>query len=328
MQQEWRNIEVTKRGLDVLQPGRKLIVFDTETTGLGKSAESKNARIIQFSAQKLIVNPDYTFQSIETVDTYIDPEIKIRDAITKITNISQAIIQNYGLKEDQIAPHILSFMDSADVIAGYNVNFDIMMLKFMGQRVRWLWNFCLPSIDVAEMARDMICSSEIDSYKLCDVYDYLFHEDDIEFHRSCQDVEATIRIMQYLLQKYRNSDIQESKTQFRNFTVKSAKAWVNPRGGKTHSRIRLTLTEGSGEAEHEVGKPGFIFYDRVLMRWSHQQIKAAKDIFKVCDFQDIERQILNMPCNRNFSSMSEMAKERVAYLNRIIAAEKKKEKAI
>lgn len=325
---EWRNIEMTKKAIDLLHPGRTLVVFDTETTGIGKSAKSKNARVIQFSAQKLVVNPDYSFECVNKVNLYINPEVKIRDNIAKITGISQGIIDKLGFDEAEVAPYILSFMDDADILVGYNVDFDIMMLRFMSRRIRWLWNFCLQSIDVAEIARDMIPSTEIDSYKLGDVYDFLFCKEDIEFHNSSQDVEATIRVMQCLLEKYRDGKVSNPKRQFCKFNVKSAKAWVSPHGGlKTHSRIRLTLTEGSGKDEHEVGKTGYIFYDRVSMRWSHQQIKVAKELFESCDFRDIEKQILEMPGNRRFSSMAELAKERIAFLNRKILA-KKKENAV
>lgn len=325
---EWRNVEETKKAiLSVLTPGKTLIVFDTETTGIGKTSESNNAKIIQFSAQKIHVNKDYSFDLIDEINVYVNQNLKIRPKIVEITGINEEFLQKYGKMESEASHYIFSFMDDADVVAGYNVEFDIMMLRFMSTRVRWLYDFMMPYIDVAEMARDMIPSKEVYSYKLGDVYNYLFLDNDIQFHNSSQDVAATVKIMEALLKRYLDGvsfDTPERLQKIRKFNVKSAKAWVNPHGGgRTHGRIRLTLTEGSGEDEHEVGKTGYVFFDRVTMRWSHQQNKAARELFEICDFRDIESQILKMRENRRFHSMSDLAKDRISFLNRKISSERK-----
>lgn len=327
---EWRNIESTKEKLlSVLSPGKRVIVFDTETTGLGKTAESDSAKIIQFSAQKFVLTSDYSFALVDEKNVYMNHHQKLRPKIVEITGISQEYLEQYGRLESDAGPEILEYMNDADVIAGYNVGFDIKMLQFMSTRLRWLYNFSIPSVDVAEMARDMIPSSEIYSYKLSDVYNYLFLGNSICFHNSSQDVVATVRVMEALLKGYlagKTFDTPERMKNVRKLNVKAAKAWVSPYGGKTHSRIRLTLTEGKGEDEHLVGKTGDVFYDRVTMRWSHQKTKAAREIFSICDFQDIETQILKMRGNRRFDSMSDLAKERVSFLNRKRASEEKKAK--
>jgi DNA polymerase III epsilon subunit-like protein len=112
----------------------RILVFDTETTGLPKSK---------------IMNPDtlnlwpYTVQfSYVIYDTNLndivvssDKIVKLKDGITipedsiKIHGITNEISQKNGINIESIINEFFSHLRNVDLLVGHNVSFDINMIK-------------------------------------------------------------------------------------------------------------------------------------------------------------------------------------------------------
>lgn len=270
---EWRNISKRKKEIfSLLKPGVILVLFDTETTGL-----NSEAKIIQFSGIRYLVNPDYTFTEQSLIDTYINPEMELPPKITGLTGITDEMLAT-ARTEKELAPVIYDFLDMSDVWGAYNKSFDLRMLKQMSDRTRLMY-MENPSIDVLEMARDIIPKSEVDDHKLGTVTTYLFPDDNTQFHSAIEDVRATARVMQELLQRYIAFEDKEKKIPVH---LEKAGIFVNPHA-QSQQRIRLMLNTGDY---------GDIYYDIVKKVWSCKATPKAKKLFESIDMADLERQVL------------------------------------
>jgi DNA polymerase III epsilon subunit family exonuclease len=257
---EWRNKGRRKEELFKLyKPGKSMIVFDTETTGL-----SENAKIIQFSAIEYLINDDYSLTEVSIVDTYINPEEKLKAKITELTGISDIMLE-YAQTEKQLAPQIFDYLNSVDFLAAYNTPFDIGKLNGMSKRTGNPYN-PKPTIDVCEMARDMIPKSEVEQHKLEMVSDYLFTDNNHQFHNSIEDVRATAQVLVELVRMYREFEEEKDKLPAH---LEKAHIFVNPRR-PSMQRINLKLS---------VGEDGDIFYDIKEHYWSCKSTSQAKKMY-------------------------------------------------
>ena len=64
-------------------------IIDAETVGLDKYDE-----IIQFAAEKVVVQPDYSLKVVSDFNTYIRPTEPVSPKITKLTGISNDFLSN------------------------------------------------------------------------------------------------------------------------------------------------------------------------------------------------------------------------------------------
>ena len=120
---EWRNINFRKEEIfKFLKPGDVITVFDTETTGLGSSA-----KIIQFSAVKYRIEKDLSLTEIGIIDLYINPEMNLPEKITELTGITDEMLKDMPT-EKEIGPKLLEFIEDSDVLAAYNIKFDLRMI--------------------------------------------------------------------------------------------------------------------------------------------------------------------------------------------------------
>ena len=145
----WRNADRTKnRVLPYFQEGTSLIVFDTETTGLGREA-----KIIEFGGIRYVIR-NHALVPTHYLNRYINPEEPLSDKIVELTGITDEMVADAG-NESTLAPEIYQFLESADLWAAYNCQFDLWMLRQMEE-----WTglaFRLPEcLDILEMARDLM----------------------------------------------------------------------------------------------------------------------------------------------------------------------------
>lgn len=271
----WRNINKTKSEImPLLSSSNTLIIFDTETTGLGKAA-----KIIQFSAVKYSIDEEYRIQPIEMLDLYINPEEPLSEKIIELTGITNQILMD-AKTEDVQYDTIRRFMESADLWAAYNCSFDLRMIDQMNERVGKKIGE-RPYMDLLKIARDLIPYDDIENYKLKTVFEYLFPNVTIGFHNSIEDVKATGMCFQHFintLATYTNdcSGKMQAYLEWAAFTV-------NPRA-KSQKRIKLKLN---------LGEYGDIFWDVVKMRWSSKSDAKAKKLFESLDIGNLEQQLLN-----------------------------------
>lgn len=269
---EWRNKWRNKE--DILSkyiPSKKILVFDVETTGLGE-----NSKIIQFSSILYEIDNSFSLQEIFSYDTYINPEEQIADKIVEITGITNDVLADAKIEAD-VAQIIFKIFNSADIVAGYNVGFDLNQLKRMSQRTgiymkRKEW------IDVCEMARDFVAKSDVKQHKLGNVVKFLFPDKVFGFHDAFEDVKATALIMEYFTKQYR--DLQYETGKFPAHLEK-AHLFINPKR-PSMQRVYLVLS---------VGNDGDIFYDIAGHFWSCKSTAAAKKLFQQIDMCNIESQL-------------------------------------
>lgn len=272
----WRNTEKTKREIEtLLVPGTNLIIFDTETTGLGK-----DAKIIQFSGIRYIIDTNFRFQEEKVIDIYINPEMPLPEKIKEITGLNDEILSIYPNEMSEVQ-RIKEFLLKGDVFAAYNSPFDMRMLEQMSERTK-----CLlpqrPVLDVLELVRDQfVNNTELENHKLQTITEYLFPDLNFQFHSAIQDVKATEKIISKLIPIYLN-DKSNSEEKLKAY-LEWASYNENPKQ-KSQKRIKLKLT---------VGEYGDIFWDVVKKCWSCKSTTKAKKLFSTLDIANLEQQLLN-----------------------------------
>lgn len=272
----WRNQkDHAKKILPLIHKYQEIILFDTETNGLGKSA-----KIIQFSGVHYRILSGYRLQEVNKLDIYINPEEPLPEKITELTGITDAMLKD-APNEREVANAIYGFLDSCPLWAAYNASFDLRMLDQMSNRVNILYpaHQCL---DVLEMARDFVKKEESGSHKLGDILHFLFPEHDFQFHSAIEDVRATAEVISQFLPLYKDAFQRETDTK-RQLRLEWASAWQNPRM-LSQQRIKLKLNEGDY---------GDIYWDIVANRWSCKSTKAAKAMFEDVDLANLEKQVLS-----------------------------------
>ena len=272
---EWRNV---LRGRDdflkIFQDAKSIIVFDTETTGLGS-----DAKIIEFAAVRYLIS-ETGLRETNKIDLFLNPEEPLSEKIVELTGITNEILVKANSERVE-APYIYQFLDSADIWAAYNCNFDIRMLAQMSSRtgIEFIQKPCL---DVLQMARDFVKREDVENHKLQTICKAIYPEKIFRFHQAIDDVRATALIMAKFISSYLNyadTAVQRKKQCRLNW----AYYCVNP-NQKSQVRIKLNLSEG---------EYGDIYWDVRNMVWSCKKTVAAKRLFQEVDLANLEKQLLN-----------------------------------
>ncbi|WOV88031.1 exonuclease domain-containing protein [Sporosarcina oncorhynchi] len=157
------------------------VVLDFETTGFRAGAD----RIIQIGALKYI-----NHEQTDLLNSFINPERHIPATITKLTGISNDMVQWAPTIENKI-DELLEFIDDLPIIA-HNASFDMGFLYALDN----LEGISIPAytvIDTVKLARKKII--ETPNHKLGTLADYLQIEHDA--HDAIGDCLATAAIYQY-----------------------------------------------------------------------------------------------------------------------------------
>ena len=223
----WRNVR-TDAYLYPFEKARTMVVFDTETTGLGK-----DAKIIQFSGIKYARTLN-SLVPIEQIDFYINPQEPLKEKITEITGITDYVLAK-ARTEAVEAPGIFEFMESADLWVAYNIGFDVRMLHQMSQRTGIPFSE-KPCLDVLEMARDFVKKEDCGDHKLGTMIHYFWPDKSFQFHSSLDDVRATALLLTKFISMCKNYTYDDAdKIQAK---VIWASYWVNP-NNSSQTRIKL-----------------------------------------------------------------------------------------
>lgn len=103
---------------------------------------------------------------------------------------------------DYAFSEIQEFFGENALLVGYNVDFDIDMLRGMYKRQKTELKFWY-KLDVLEMARDILYGKEIEDYSLSTLIRHLGLDSGITFHQADDDVLATWRLMEYCYNEYK-----------------------------------------------------------------------------------------------------------------------------
>lgn len=271
----WRNVIKTKREvLPLFYGSERVVVFDTETTGLGK-----DAKIIQFSGIRYDLDENLSMAKPVILDIYINPEEPLSEKIVEITGITNEVLSVAKTEAEQF-DLIKEFLESADLWVAYNSPFDLRMLSQMEERLERKISR-RKCVDALALARDLVSRQEVENYKLENLVGYLFPEMNVNFHSAIEDVRATQQCLQKLildLQAY-----EEDNTEKLRAYLEWVSFSINPRA-KSQKRIKLKLN---------FGEYGDIFWDVPKKCWNSKTDTKAKKLFASLDMQDLERQVLN-----------------------------------
>lgn len=252
-----------------------LIIFDTETEGL-----EDDHKIIQFSAvlYDIYKNGNYIkLNEKEAYNVYINPERPLEKIITELTGITDEMLSN-AYNEKETIPKIVEFMKKSNLWCAYNAKFDLNKLEHTYKRTGYprLINECF---DVYEMVQNIIRKADIKNYKLGTVTEYLCPNYEAQFHNSLEDVRATGKVLEVLMNEYQK--IKEPIMPNQTIRVDSVSYWKNPNMG---SMRRLTIWSNR--------KNTGIFWDCKNSCFSCNSKLESKNLFKSINLANVEEQIL------------------------------------
>ena len=185
----------------------KILVFDTETTGL----PAKNAHIYNTNDWPYIVQLSYIFYDTNThivldiCDNIIKlpPHITITKESENIHKISNEISQTHGIDIKHALLEFKNCCDSADRIVGHNINFDknIVIVESLRNNINRIFSptesfYCTMKYSKYVCKIEKISSTGKSYYKfpkLIELYKHYFNDEPDNLHNSMIDVIITLR---------------------------------------------------------------------------------------------------------------------------------------
>lgn len=168
----------------------KIIIFDTETTGLTlPTISSLNIQPYIIELGVIIIKDT---QIITHHQWLIKPPIKIDAKITKITGITDDLLKN---KPDfkNLLPSIEEVFAHTDIAIAHNAPFDIKMLEFELQRCARV-GFPWPKNTLCTMQEFKYAFGKV--MKLTSLYEWAMHKQLKQSHRALDDCIALHEILE------------------------------------------------------------------------------------------------------------------------------------
>lgn len=170
----------------------KIAVIDTETTGIADFDEVLQLAIIDGNFKKIL-------------NQYFKPQFHAswREA-QNVNNISPFMVRNCPTIVDK-ANELQELLNSYEYIIGYNVNFDIKMLKELDFSQHNI-------IDVLKMARHYLKTADIPNKKLTTVAEYFgFDYSKMNAHNAYTDIIATMYVYNAIIYRFKPNDEELEK---------------------------------------------------------------------------------------------------------------------
>jgi DNA polymerase-3 subunit epsilon len=140
------------------------------------------------SSQLYSVTCDENANDILEVNELLNPGVKVSAEITKITKITQDMV-NGKPSFASIADRVIEQLETADVIAAHNLSYDLAMLDFEMRRIGKAYP--LPKIRICTV--EMSESIKGHRLTLTALHEMLFGEPFSGSHRAKEDVQALKR---------------------------------------------------------------------------------------------------------------------------------------
>lgn len=171
---------------------KKIVIFDTETTGL----DFLNDDITQFGIlvlekkdEKYIVKREENF--------FIKTDIKIPEEVYQITKIDNELLEKQGIEKQQAYEIIKDIFTSDCLVIAYNIIFDINMLTNFIKRFDKNYEFKNDILDVMCIYKDFYEYP----HKLTNAVEKL-NVNIKNTHRAIDDVKATLEVLDKLQVKH------------------------------------------------------------------------------------------------------------------------------
>ncbi len=221
----------------------KIIVFDTETSGLPKSRTiTPNTVhlwpfIVQFSYIIFDTDTNSVLKSYDAIVKVKPYNVISKDSI-KFHGITQEISESKGINIDKVLFTFISDMRNADMIVAHNVEFDLNMIRVellrleQGALVDKLElelrkaifedhaNFYCTmreSVDLCKIEKENSRGKYYKFPTLTELHKHLFEVEPKHLHNSYHDILCTIRC--FIKMKY-NQDIVKENPQFKKLIQK------------------------------------------------------------------------------------------------------------
>lgn len=192
-------ISVNDEQRAVINPNNEkceIVVFDTETTGLSCTKDY----IVQLSGQKYKVENN-KFALIDEFNSYLNWGAVVQIDGTKAGEVNGITDKMLSEAPDarEVMENWINFTNGIDIFVGYNSNFDIRFINEAYQKLDL--GMFVPKIhlDVLIMVKDVV---DAPHYKLIDMAQHFGVDEDIDFHNSLADVEATERLLECCIDEY------------------------------------------------------------------------------------------------------------------------------
>ena len=271
----WRNkVKSGSSFFHLLSKFDSFIIFDTETMGLKEHDE-----ILQFSGKLYTIQKEnYSFTTKETIDLYIKPKKTIPKKIISLTGITNEFIADYPQEED-VVKEIFSFLNKADFSIAYNANFDRKKLEGMASRCGYFVQQMPKMLDLLPMVRDCFINEPVDNFKLETIVEYCRPDNDLTFHSSIEDVQASQYILEECIKIYKEAILysyDEEKKQIAHLNW--ASPFINPKM-PSMQRIRLNINDD---------RFGNIYWDIRKKGWDCKRDSFSRKLFKQVDLANLE----------------------------------------
>ena len=107
--------ETAEHGWRCYQSHRPIAVYDVETTGL----KTDECNIIQFSGV-LYEFQDDGYKKTDECNFYVHQDLPLPPVIVNITNITDDMLKEHGIPEQDAADRIIEFLSKARIFIAYN----------------------------------------------------------------------------------------------------------------------------------------------------------------------------------------------------------------
>ena len=180
----------------------KKIFFDTETTGLN----CRNCQIIELAMITVVDG-----KIVEEYDEFIKYEKPLPFKITKITGITDGMLENEGLSEKQVASDLRERLSDEALMIAHNAQFDLsfiysLLKKYYPDEACELLSK-MGWLDTLTVLKDR----KKYPHKLIDAVRY-YEVEEVNFHRAIDDTKALYEVYKEL--KKERNDLEEYKNVF------------------------------------------------------------------------------------------------------------------
>lgn len=175
---------------------KTIVVIDFETTGF---SPAKGDRVTEVCVLKLLNGKE-----IERFSSLINCGVIMPEHITKITGITQAMVDN-APHVSVIIPKVIDFIGDS-ILCGQNVQFDESFLiaesKLLGLSPKYKETICTKRLSQARYVG-------LKSYSLQPLEDHLGLKRDGQAHRAESDVLLTVKLLNKLLEVKESNALEE-----------------------------------------------------------------------------------------------------------------------